>query len=321
MEDAVTRAGEAGAALTDGAAVAELMRHLAQRDGPGMYAEMERQLLRGEDGHRVLHRFFHECDLDHQKILDLTHDEQMIFAMLRLVARHPDEVASLTSFLIRATDSYPESFIRREIFNFLPVFLNHHGGAHPELRRELEAMIVRQLELGGHYVYKITLAMRDLQFNPPARAFLPVLSVADRERAALAFQALVARGEEGRAVLREYADTVTSPDRGLLEKVLRELAVAEYRESETLTVLDALMADSRPEVRSVATLLRVGFPADGELVPRLVEYLNSAEALPRRRALILRVRRSGREELLVGLRQAAADVESAELRNLLLEEK
>ncbi|MCZ6795717.1 MAG: hypothetical protein O7J95_19090, partial [Planctomycetota bacterium] len=155
--------------------VATLFEILGRLDGPAMFRTLETLLLSGEDGFSVIHQFLHEADLDRPRILTLTHDPQLVFGLLRLVGLHVAEVAELSAYLMDATARRPQSFIRREIFNFLPVFLNHHRGRFPELRRRLEEDIVQQLEMGGDYLYKVSLAIRDLEFQPPVEPLEGIL--------------------------------------------------------------------------------------------------------------------------------------------------
>ena len=119
-----------------------------------MYTAMEKRLLGEEKGHQELLQFFIACDQEHEKILTLTHDSRLVFAMLRLVALYPGETAALCAYMIRNTREQTGSFVRREIYNFLPVFLNYHRGKYPELRQLLKEAIVVQLQKGGDYLSK-----------------------------------------------------------------------------------------------------------------------------------------------------------------------
>ena len=80
-----------GAALPT---IDELMRTLDERDGAKMSGQMEKLLFAGEKGYKRAHEFFHQCDVEHQKILILTHDLQLTYGLLRLVQFYPDEVVT-----------------------------------------------------------------------------------------------------------------------------------------------------------------------------------------------------------------------------------
>jgi hypothetical protein len=256
--------------------VKALLAMVGRGDGPGLEREVEKLLLGGEAGFKALHDFFHQADVEHDKIDAITHHPILIYAMLRLVALHPDEVARFSSFLMKATRDRPDSWLRREYFNFLPVFILHHEGRYPELRRDLEDDIVYQIEQGGASLYKVALAMRDLGFQPPVEIYLPIL--ADPEKHAShgqVIQLLEARKEEGLRVLKEYVSTTTDLKLPTAGEALRAIARIEGPEGETVR---KLLSAENPDLRGAALFAYYYEPRDDADLPLAIDVLNWKEA-------------------------------------------
>ena len=251
-----------------------LMGHLGSFDGRGMYETMRELLLKGEEGYRELLGFFIACDEKHDKILILTHDSRLVYAMLRLVALYPGKTAELCDYLIRNTRDIPGSFVRREIYNFLPVFLNYHRGKHPELRQLLKEDIVFQLKKGGQYLYKVTLAMRDLQFKPPIESMLPILyNLEDPTSHGIVIAHLAGRGDAGlQALIRFVEDTGDGAHRSV-GQVLRHIVDLDALGRKGLAL--PFLEHANPGIRQTATFYYFRHPREPADLERALGYLDS----------------------------------------------
>lgn len=266
--------GEESVKLPD---VKSLMVILGRGDGAALSKELEKLLLKGEQGYEVMHQFFHQADLDHEKIVRLTHDPQPVFGLLRVVALYPEEVAELSRYLMKVTKDRPESWIRREIFNFLPVFLYYHQGRFPEVRRDLEKDILDQIEMGGAFFNKVFLAMRDLDFRPPAESFLPILldpSKRESHRAIIGY--LAQRQEEGLKALERYLKETKDFKDPAVGEALRMVASLEAKSD--YGVLQQFLEHPDPNFRRPALFAFFSQPRDWTSLPLAVEFLNSADS-------------------------------------------
>jgi len=292
-----------------------LLELLNELDGARMYREMEKLILRREEGWSVLYEFFDAADRDHPKILTLTHDPQLVFAMLRIIARHPDETAGISRYLMQRTKEHPESFIRREIYNFVPVFLNYHRGKYPEVRKDLEEDIVYQLEKGGQYNYKVFLAMRDLDFHPPAEKLYPILhDPANVELHNPLIQYLASRKEEGLKVLVKHITEAPQPTHPSVRAAL--LALAGMESSGGLEALKAFLEHPNLDLRATACRAFFSYPRGRESLPYAVSFLNSAAVEKQKRVFVtLLLRRNAR--FLELLRAEAETVQDPAIRELL----
>jgi hypothetical protein len=263
-----------------------LLEMAGRRDGPALSAGVEKLLLGGEAGFARLHEFFHAADVEHDKIDAITHHPQLIFAMLRLVALYPGDVAAFSSYLMKATKDHPESWLRREYFNFLPVFLLHHEGRYAELRRDLEEDIVDQIRMGGAFLYKVALAMRDMDFKPPADIFYPLLAdPGKRESHGQVIELLRARGEEGLQVLKRYLAEAKDLKTPTIGEAVQAVAHLEGT-GEGSTVAKLLEHDD-PDLRGPALFAYFRETRDEKELPRVIDFLNSHwSTLAQKRAFI-----------------------------------
>ena len=262
-----------------------LMGQLDSLDGRGMYSTVEEQLLRGEDGFRELLGFFRACDEEREKILTLTHDPHMVFPLLRLVARHPDPVAGFCQYMIRNTRDNPGSFIRREIYNFLPVFLNYHRGRYPELRQLLKEDIVYQLTRGGKYLYKMSLAMRDLQFKPPIGAMLPILyNLKEPAPHGLVMSHLAGRGEEGLEALVKFVEESGNSSHPSVSQVM--VYIFKIAESGRKDLARQFLEHKDPAIRLTATFHYFRYPREPADFQRALDLLNSDVTVAQRILLL-----------------------------------
>lgn len=251
-----------------------LMGQLDSLDGPGLYRTMKKSLLAGEEGHQELLEFFAACDKEHEKILTLTHDSRLVFALLRLVAHYPAETAALCAYMIHNTREQTDSFIRREIYNFLPVFLNYHGNKYPELRQLLKDDIVFQLQKGGDYLYKLMLAMRDLQFKPPIESMLPILY--NNEKRALhgaVIAHLAGRGDEGLQALIKFTEAADEGARQSVSQALKYIVDIDAGGRKGLA--DRFLEHENPVIRLSATFYYFRHPRKAVDYERALGYLNS----------------------------------------------
>lgn len=263
----------------------ELMECLERLDGKGMYSTLEGQLLKGEGGYRELLGFFVACDDEHEKILTLAHDPHMVFPLLRLVARYPDQAAGLCAHMIRNTRENPATFIRREIYNFLPVFLNYHRGRYPELRQLLKEDIVYQLTRGGKYLYKMSLAMRDLQFKPPVEALLPILyNLKEPAPHGLVMSHLAGRGEEGFAALVRFVEESGNSSHPSVSQVL--IHIFNIAEAGRKDVAKQFLEHKDPAIRRTATFHYFRYPREAADLQRALDLLN-ADVTVAQRILLL----------------------------------
>jgi hypothetical protein len=258
--------------------VKDLLAMTGRAEGAALSREVEKLLLGGQEGFALLHDFFQQADVDHPKIDAITHHPQLIYSMLRVVALHPDEVARFSSYLMKATRDQPQSWLRREYFNFLPVFLLQHPGRYPDLRQDLEDDIVFQIQQGGAFLYKVSLAMRDLDFKPPAEIFLPILEDPEkRESHGLVIQELAARKDEGLRLLRRYIDETKDFKSPTMGAVLEAVAQLEGAGGGTVA---KLLDHEDPSLRGAALFAYFGQPRDDTELPRAIEFLNSTMASP-----------------------------------------
>jgi len=274
-----------------GGAQAALMGHLDSIDGPGMYKAMKKRLLGEEQGHQELLQFFIACDQEHEKMLTLTHDPRLVFAMLRLVALYPGETAALCAYMIRNTRERTGSFIRREIYNFLPVFLNYHRGKYPALRQLLKEDIVFQLQKGGDYLYKLMLAMRDLQFKPPVESMLPILySEEKRSSHGAALSHLAGRGDEGLQAIIKF---VEEGGEGLQQSVSQALKhIVDLDAAGRKGLAMRFVEHKNPAIRKAATFYYFGHPREPADFERALGYLNSEVTVAQQTLILGKLKRN-----------------------------
>ena len=274
-----------------GGAQVALMGHLDSLNGPGMYTAMEKRLLGEEKGHRELLQFFIACDQEHEKILTLTHDSRLVFAMLRLVALYPGETAAFCAYMIHNTREQTGSFVRREVYNFLPVFLNYHRGKYPELRQLLKEDIVFQLQKGGDYLYKLMLAMRDLQFKPPVDSMLPILySEEKRSLHGAVLSHLAGRGDEG---LQEMIKFVEEGGDGLQQGVSQALKhIVDLDAAGRKGLALRFVGHKNPAIRKAATFYYFGHPREPADFERALGYLNSEVTVAQQTLILGKLKRN-----------------------------
>ncbi len=272
-------------------ASAVLMGHLDNLNGPGMYTAMEKRLLGEEKDHRELLQFFIACDQEHEKILTLTHDSRLVFAMLRLVALYPGETAALCAYMIRNTREQTGSFVRREIYNFLPVFLNYHRGKYPELRRLLKEDIVFQLQKGGDYLYKLMLAMRDLQFKPPVDSMLPILySEEKRSLHGAVLSHLASRGDEGLQAILKFVEEGGDGLQQSVSQALKHIVDLDAAGRRGLAL--RFVEHQEPAIRKAATFYYFGHPREPADFERALGYLNSEVTVAQQTLIIGKLKRN-----------------------------
>jgi hypothetical protein len=263
----------------------KLMEELDGLDGRGMYSTVEEQMLKGQEGFRELLDFFLACDEHHEKILTLTHDPHMVFPLLRLVARYPDQTAELCQYMIRNTRDKPGSFIRREIYNFLPVFLNYHRGRYPGLRQLLKEDIVYQLTRGGKYLYKMSLAMRDLQFKPPIGAMLPILyNLKEPAPHGLVMSHLAGRGEEGLEALVKFVEESGNSSHPSISQVM--VYIFKMAESGRKDLAQQFLEHKDPAIRRTATFHYFRYSRELADFQRALGLLNSDVTVAQRILLL-----------------------------------
>jgi hypothetical protein len=255
-----------------------------------MEREVEALLLAGAPGFAVLHDFFHQADIDHEKILILTHDPQLLYALLHLVALHPDDVAALSNYLMEATADRPQSFIRREVFNFVPVFLNHHKGKYPELRERLKNEIDLQIEKGAYYLDKVFLAMRDLGHSSPVPPLAALLDDPQKkEMHPTIIDHLANRGPDGMAALVAFAQEGKNPQLPSLGLALK--AIAAKSEGGKTAEFRRFLEHPAPAVRLTALRVYFEFPRDLDDLPLARQFLDSETGLGSKRSFIAALRR------------------------------
>ena len=299
--------------------VPALIDALVRRDGKALHSLCEPLLVRGPEGYAVLHAFFHRADIEHAKILTLTHDPQLLYALLRLTAVHPEKVADLSRYLMRVTRDRPESFIRREIYNFVPVFLKHHEGCFPELWKELEDDIAFQIENGAEYFNKVVFAMRELRFEPPDATYLKFLENPRGQSAHPTMIAyLAARGPDGLRILARHVQESTDAASPTVRQALRSIGEKESRDPPE--ILAPFLVDPRPEVRRAAREGYFSRPRETQAAPRALEYLD-AEDDPRARAILLGLIRRHSPEMIAALKERAEEARDPKLKEALLAER
>ncbi len=292
-----------------------LLELLAKRDGAGLSRKLKPLLLSGKEGFAIIYEFLHETDVDREKILTLTHHPLLIHGLLRLVALHPEEVARLSEYLMDATADWPESFIRREIFNFLPVFLNHHKGRFPKLQERLEREIVYQIDHGGEYLYKVFLAMRDLDFHPPATLFLPLLNNPKRrEEQAMILDYVSGQGEEGLEVTLHFVRESSDPRHPSIGYALKKIATID--EARKTRALAEFLEHSNTDIRRAATMVFFEFPRELDAMPRALDLLNSENATFNQKRVFVSILRQKNLEILQTLSNEQEEITSTQVREL-----
>ena len=303
---------------TPSAGARHLLALIDTHDGRAMYAELARRLEAGRSGFAEIHEFLHLADLDRPKILDLTHDPVLLYALLRLASTHKQAVADCTRYLLDATRDRHESFIRREVFNFAPVFVNFYPGKFPALRQRVKRGIDRQIELRGDYMYKVLLAIRDLDYAPPPQAFIPYLE--DRGQShghTLVVNYLVTRGDQGLRALQEFATRkgVAYPT---VPHALRAVSLAAREDARKY--LQPFLESEDLATQATAVQAYFEYRRDADDVELALDFLNSAIARTRKQALVRSIRRRSVEALdaIHAFREriedpiARADVEKAQ---------
>ena len=291
--------------------VATLHARLEVHDGRGMTKDIETLLFAGEKGFAVIREFLHECDVDRPKMLDLTHHPQMLFAMLRCTALFPDRIVEMSRYLMRVTRPTPGSFIRREIFNFVPVFLGFHEGRYPELRRELIAEIDFQFENGGAWIGKLLIANEDLSYTPPLSSVMKTIEKPhdppDRD---FAIKYVGSRGSEGLDALAAWVNGTPEVNSNLAQ-AMRMVADDDAKSGANRYATFFEHVDEN--IRDAATIIYFEFPRELDSLQRVIEFLNSA-ANDRKKSRLLQNVRYRSPEVFAGLREEAENLTDERIR-------
>lgn len=306
------RAAETGRLPTLG----DLMGHFDRRDSHALESATMQLLLAGEPGWKVLHGFFHQCDIEREKIIALTHDRTFVYPYLRIAARHPDLTAKFSIYLLGATRETTASFIRRELYNFVPVFLSYHEGRYPELKNAIQDDIIYQLEHGGDWIYKISLAIPNLGFDPPAEAYLPCLLDPARARDHdLAIRLMLRHGEKGLRTLMNFFDAEDKSSQTISMAVGRVMKLEKDRKGSPYVA--RLLADDNPVVRRSAHINYFLYPRRNEEVPLVVKFLNSDVDI-RFRHIFLGTLRSKNPGVMIAMEPRSSEVADEALRSLVV---
>ncbi len=299
--------------VTPLADVETMMDLLDRHDGAKLSHEFERLLLLGPKGHAVLFDFFHACDLDRPKMLKLTHHPQTVLAMLQVITGHPDEVVKLVYDLLDRTAEIPESFIRREMFNFVPVLLAHHEGKYPKLAERLKEEIELQLRSGGEWMYKTMLAAEILEYEPPVDAFEGILGdLEKRAFHAMIIDHLSGRGADGLEAIYRYVDATPPEGSPAVGRALTKIATLEGTSDRFARYLH----DDRSSVRLAALTIYFREERAGSDVELARDFLESEAPKGMKRAL-LRVLRRANAALVASLVEARDNLTHAEAREIL----
>ncbi|MEM7261681.1 MAG: hypothetical protein AAF488_06790 [Planctomycetota bacterium] len=267
-----------------------LMARLEAHDGIGMFRDLEGLLLKGEPGFQVIFKFLRATDIDRPKILDLTHDPQLLTAMLRVTALYPDEIAAMTTHLIHATKDISDSFIRREIYNFAPVFLRFHRGKYKELRDLLQKDLDHQVKSGGAYFEKVLAAVRDLEYLPPTDAFLSALeNPSNPTYRNSIMDHLASRGEEGVKVIARYVNETEN----LNTSVAHALTLMAKHDFENKTeILKPFMQHVDWSIRQNSIIAFYVHPRDESHVPEVIKFLNSSASAKKKTRIVRNIQKA-----------------------------
>ena len=282
-----------GGALID---VDGLMALFDKRDGRTMSIEIEKLLHAGRTGWEVIYKFFDRCDKEDPKILTLAHDAQLTYGLVRVVHLFPRKTGEFIAYLMKATESQKDSFIRREIFNFLPQFLRFHEGEFSTLRENLTTQLDLQLEAGGEYLYKTLLAIDKLGYSPPVEKFVPILNnPAVMTSHNMAIEHLAKQGEEGVKALGGYLASVTDFNKPTPRTALRVIA-----DLETVTarqIIQTYLKSPHPVTRESAVVAYFIKKRDVVDSHHALAYLNSNAEFRRKRSFVRRIARSNKDIL------------------------
>jgi hypothetical protein len=291
-----------------------LMGHFGRGDSHGLEAAMLELLFAGEPGWEVIHRFLQHCDVEREKILALTHERAFVYPLLRVIAREPDVVAKFTIYLLKATRETTASFVRRELYNFVPVFLNFHKGRYVELKEAIQDDIVYQLEQGGDWIYKISLALPNLRFDPPVESYLPCLLDAERARDhEIAIRMMLRHGERGLQTLMKFFDSKTKSPRTISVAVGHVMKLEKDKKGSPHVA--QLLADEDPVVKRSAYINYFVYPRGNEDVPLVLKFLNSNVDV-KFRQIFLGNLRSKNPDVMIAVAPRSAEITDEGLRKL-----
>jgi hypothetical protein len=163
------------AAASQGVADAEsettikaMLAFTERRDGAALARELERILARGEAAFPLLYEFFRRAEADRPKLILLIADGHLAYGLATVVVRHPDLAASFSAYVLDLTASAKHSYLRRELFQRLPIFLRFHQGRYPALEKSIASALLVQLEAGDHYFYDALQGVQVMGIEVPA---------------------------------------------------------------------------------------------------------------------------------------------------------
>ncbi len=300
--------------VTDLPTFDDLMDHFVGRDTHALEDATLELLLAGETGWKVLHGFFQQCDIEREKIIALTHDKAFVYPFLRIVAREPDVVAKFCVYLLKATRETTASFVRRELYNFVPVFLNFHKGRYVELKEAIQDDIVYQLAQGGDWIYKISLALPNLRFDPSVEAYLPCLLDPERARDHdTAIRLMLRHGDKGLQALMKFFDSKAKSPRTISVAVGHVMKLEKDKKGSPHVA--QLLADEDPVVKRSAYINYFVYPRGEEDVPLVLSFLNS-DVEVKFRQIFLGNLRSKNPDVMIAVAPRSSEITDEDLRNL-----
>ncbi|MBI4605203.1 MAG: hypothetical protein HY721_24830, partial [Planctomycetes bacterium] len=131
-----------------------LLSLFEEKDGVGLARELEMLLEQGEAGYPALYDFFMALPSLGPKLVWLTTQDALAYALVDLVARHEDEAGKLAQYLLAATDvdagagaaAGPAGPAREVIVELGPIFVRFHKGRFPDLEDDLRHEYLKRFE-------------------------------------------------------------------------------------------------------------------------------------------------------------------------------
>ena len=311
---ALAREAKPGAA--DRELLDTLAAHIDERDGVALRKELQKLLTSGESGYRVLHDFFLFLDKDRHRQILFSSNYSITFGLVHLAMLHDVELAEFSHYYLIATRGDSRSYMRKRVYDFIPVFLEYHAGRFPDLEAAFRQDILEELPGSFAYLPGLFGAMKALGFQPPIRElerfFTPNATL---QQIQLLIQYLIARNDRGAVLLlsrfaRKELRTGTWKA-GAAMRALARMTTVEARD-----ILDSYLESRDRALLREATMAYFWDPRDRGSADIALRLLASPVEMKHKRGFVGLLRRRN-AEVLAALRERLDEVDSDELKDLI----
>ena len=289
-------AGDAGLNARPGAAgeatIASLVKLIEARDGAGLKRELEKFLTRGEEGFLVLYDFLRYLDRNRRTGKLFVIDYRNAFGLMHLAMLHDVELARFSHYYLIATRDEPRSYMREQLYAFVPVFLKFYAGRFPDLESAFRADIRRRLTGRKRNLTLLFGAMKTLGFYPEIDLIRPLLEEAsDYQHVTLLLRHLAERDDEqaAEAIVR-FIQRKNDFSAHQVRLGMRTLAGMKAERAQR--AVTRYMSGRIRQAVGPAMSAYFSFPRDPESSTWVFKYLNSDAELKTKRRFLILLRRS-----------------------------